>query len=449
MTYQSYPKYKPSDTDWLDQIPDSWEEKRLKYLISQKVTDGPHETPEFIADGVPFLSVDGIQDDRLIFDGCRYISPENHAQYKIKCFPHKGDILLGKAASVGKVAIVDVDFEFNVWSPLALIRANKQVLPKYIYYSFKANTLQDQVFILSTSNTQHNLSMDDIPELWLTFPNNKEQSKIVSFLDRETEKIDEVMEKKQKLIELLLEKRQAIISQAVTKGLNPKAKMKDSGIPWLGSTLERWKVVKIKDLVLHRKGSIKTGPFGSDLTTSDYVYDENVAFAKVYTQENVIAEDFEIGDPFIDRNKYQELETCTLYPGDVVLTTRGTLGKCVIFPQTAKLGVMHPCLLRLQLNNKIILSDFFKLIVHESKYFIDQLLYISNATTLEVLYSDTLKQMVVVLPNVTEQRKILSVIEKDTSKIDSLIDKIKLQNQKLQEFRQALISNVVTGKIKI
>ena len=214
--YTTYSKYKHSQTEWLDQVPQNWNEKRLKFLISQKITDGPHETPEFITEGVPFLSVDGIQNDQLVFDGCRYVSLENHAQYKLKCFPREGDILLGKAASVGKVAIVDVDFEFNVWSPLALIRVNKQVLPKYIYYSFKANTLQDQVLILSTSNTQHNLSMDDIPELWLTYPKIEEQKEIVAFLDRETAKIDEMMKKVEAQIKKLQEYRQALITSAVT-----------------------------------------------------------------------------------------------------------------------------------------------------------------------------------------------------------------------------------------
>ena len=247
--YQPYAQYKPSQSEWLDKVPEKWEEKRLKFLISQKITDGPHETPKFISEGVPFLSVDGIQNDRLVFENCRFISQENHTQYKLKCFPRKGDILLGKAASVGKVAIVDVDFEFNVWSPLALIRANKKILSKYIYYSFKANTLQDQVSIRSTSNTQHNLSMDDIPELWLTFPSVENQKVIIAFLDCETAKIDQIIEKNNHLVELLHEKRQAVITRAVTKGLDPRARLKPSGIDWLGDIPENWEVKRLNYLI--------------------------------------------------------------------------------------------------------------------------------------------------------------------------------------------------------
>ena len=228
--YKTYLKYKPSKSEWLDKIPENWEERRLKFLISQSITDGPHDTPEFILDGVPFLSVDGIQDDRLVFDGCRYISPENHAQYKLKCFPRKGDILLGKAASVGKVAIVDVDFEFNVWSPLALIRPNKSILPKFLYYSLKSSYLQDQIFILSTSNTQHNLSMDDIPELWISLPDILTQKNISDYLDKATVDLDQAITKivgtntlfdkniniNKSFLGLVKEYKQGLITSAVT-----------------------------------------------------------------------------------------------------------------------------------------------------------------------------------------------------------------------------------------
>jgi len=447
--YKTYPKYKPSQTEWLDQVPENWDEKRLKFLISQKITDGPHETPAFILEGVPFLSVDGIQNDQLVFEGCRYISLENHAQYKLKCFPRKGDILLGKAASVGKVAIVDVDFEFNVWSPLALIRANKQVFPKYIYYSFKADTLQDQVLVFSTSNTQHNLSMDDIPELWLTFPNIDEQKKIVAFLDCETAKIDEMVAKKQKMIDLLKEKRQALITHAVTKGLDPKAKMKPSGIDWLGDIPEEWKIKKLKHIVKSKRGAIKTGPFGSDLTRDDYVFDEESSFAKIYTQQNIIENDLSLGDDYITEEKYLELIACTLEKDDVVLTTRGTLGRSMIFTAEAPMGIMHPCLLRVQLDERHCLKEFFQLLIQESHYFLEQLVYISNATTIEVLYGDTLKPMQIALPNIFDQKKILEYVAQKSKSIDEMMKKVEMQIEKLQEYRQALITNAVTGKIEI
>ena len=110
--YRAYPEYKASDTEWLDAIPVHWQIQPLKFMTSSKVKDGPHETPKFIDEGIPFLSVDGIQNNKLVFEGCRYISAEDHKRFSLKCLPCKGDILLGKAASVGKVAYADEDIEY-------------------------------------------------------------------------------------------------------------------------------------------------------------------------------------------------------------------------------------------------------------------------------------------------------------------------------------------------
>ena len=221
--YKAYLSYKETRHSWLDSVPAHWKMLPLKFLTAQHVTDGPHETPEFINEGVPFLSVDGIQNNQLVFEGCRYISKEDHARYSIKCKPNQGDVLLGKAASVGKVAHVDTDIEFNVWSPLAVIRPRNKKTGRFIYYSLQSALLQMQCDMYSNANTQKNLGMSTIDNLAFASPADYEAEQIAYFLDHETAKIDALIEKQQRLIELLKEKRQAVISQAVTKGLNPNA----------------------------------------------------------------------------------------------------------------------------------------------------------------------------------------------------------------------------------
>lgn len=432
--YKSYPKYKPSQSEWLDNVPEKWAEKRLKFLISQKITDGPHDTPEFILEGVPFLSVDGIQDDRLVFDGCRHISPENHAQYKQKCFPRKGDILLGKAASVGKVAIVDVDFEFNVWSPLALIRANKQVLPKYIYYSFKADTLQDQVLVLSTSNTQHNLSMDDIPELWLTLPNTEEQKEIITFLDHETEKIDEMVGKKQKMTELLKEKRQALITRAVTKGLDPKVKMKPSGIDWLDDIPTGWEVKKAK--------------FSSDFI-SGYSFD-----SESYTDDGVPI--IRIGDiaETIDFKSVKKvpadlavgLEKFSIKKGDILLALTGaTIGKTAIY-NSMEFALLNQRVAILRGKN---LDQKYLTYFIASSIFKENIDYLCFGGAQENIGKSEIGSIMISYPKINEQKEIVAFLDRETAKIDEMMKKVEIQIEKLQEYRQALITSAVTGKIMV
>lgn len=246
--YKAYPEYKSVSNPWLDSIPDDWHLLPLKYLCTSFVKDGPHETPVFVDEGIPFLSVDGIQDNKLIFEGCRYISPSDHFRFSQKCKPVNGDVLLGKAASVGKVALVDTTRDFNVWSPLAVITPIRESVSKFIFYSFQSTMLQAQCEVFSNSNTQKNLGMNTIDNLDFAFPSDKEALTISNFLDHETAKIDNLIEKQQQLIELLKEKRQAVISHAVTKGLNPDAPMKNSGVEWLSKIPSHWQTLPTKRL---------------------------------------------------------------------------------------------------------------------------------------------------------------------------------------------------------
>jgi len=248
--YKPYPDYKNSGVEWLGEIPAGWEVKRLKTLIAEPITDGPHETPEFTIDGIPFLSVDGIQEGELVFEGCRYISEVAHKEYLRKCAPRRDDILLGKAASTGKIARVKVDYEFSVWSPLALIRPdNSEVWPGFLEYALKCAGTQAQIDVLCTSNTQKNISMRDIPVVVVCVAGLKEQRAIAAFLDRETARIDALVAKKERLIELLQEKRTALITRAVTKGLDPNVPMKDSGVEWLGEIPAHWEIKRIRHVV--------------------------------------------------------------------------------------------------------------------------------------------------------------------------------------------------------
>ena len=141
------------------------------------------------------------------------------------------------------------------------------------------------------------------------YPPLEEQKRIIAYLDRETAKIDALVEKQEQLITLLREKRQAIISHAVTRGLNPNVKMKDSGIEWIGEVPAHWDVKKIKHILLKKKGSIKTGPFGSQLTIRDMEGTD----IKVINQRNVIDRDFDFGDNFINHEKYIELRAFTIF----------------------------------------------------------------------------------------------------------------------------------------
>lgn len=156
--YKPYPDYKDSGVEWLGNVPEGLARAFVNYVLSTPITDCPHETPVFLKKGVEFLSVDGIKDGELVFDGKRFISQEDHVRFSKKAKPQLNDVLVGKSASVGKVARVKTSIEFNVWSPLAILRANTQKChPAYLEYVLKADTSQQQIFLAGNTSTQANL----------------------------------------------------------------------------------------------------------------------------------------------------------------------------------------------------------------------------------------------------------------------------------------------------
>lgn len=166
-----------------------WEYKPIKKIVRSPVTDGPHLTPRFLSNGIPFLSVNNLVDNKIDLSELRYISIADHEIFSKKCKPQRGDVLLGKAASVGKVAIVDIDLEFNIWSPIALIRVNNNHVPHFVYYQLQSRDALKQIELLTNSSSQGNIGMGDIEKIHLNLPSKDEQSAIVAILKDMDEEI--------------------------------------------------------------------------------------------------------------------------------------------------------------------------------------------------------------------------------------------------------------------
>ncbi|AYO57686.1 type I restriction endonuclease subunit S [Chryseobacterium sp. 6424] len=177
---------------------DDWEVKIIREIVATPVTDGPHETPFFLDKGIPFLSVNNIVDNKIDWSDLRYISEVDDIRFSKKCKPRRGDILLGKAASVGKIAIVESDYNFNIWSPLALIRID-EISNKYCFYYLQTTDVLNQIKFFTNTSSQGNIGMGDIEKIEIKYPKSlSEQTRIATILsdvDAELEALEQQLHK--------------------------------------------------------------------------------------------------------------------------------------------------------------------------------------------------------------------------------------------------------------
>jgi type I restriction enzyme S subunit len=210
---------KDSGVEWLDQYPAHWTGLPLKRWVAIKITDGPHETPELVTEGVDFVSAEAVQDGRIDFEKRRgFISPDLHAYYCRKCRPVRDDILICKSgATTGKLARVEVDVEFSVWSPLALVRANRsRVLPEFLELALGSEYVQKQIRRTWSAGTQPNISMGDLEQLFVVAPQVQEQAEILAHVEQESGGFRLLGARIREAIDRLKELRTALISAAVT-----------------------------------------------------------------------------------------------------------------------------------------------------------------------------------------------------------------------------------------
>lgn len=211
---------KDSGIPWIGQIPQHWKRTKLKRLLSVPITDGPHETPQLLDSGIPFISAEAVKNNKINFDLMRgYISLEEHKRFCKKCKPQRNDIFMIKSgATTGNVALVETDEEFSIWSPLALMRANKNILHyKYLFHYIQSYNFRQQVELFWSYGTQQNIGMEVLGNLYVAYPIAiNEQQAIADYLDNKCSRIDKAISDKKQVIEKLTEYKKSLIYECVT-----------------------------------------------------------------------------------------------------------------------------------------------------------------------------------------------------------------------------------------
>ena len=413
-------KMKDSGVKWIGNIPKNWKIKKIKYITKIPITDGPHETPVFVDEGVPFYSVDGIQNEHIIYEPCRYISIEDANRFDKKEIPLYGDILMGKAASIGKIAIIDRNIRMQIWSPLAIIRANENIVNNiFLKYYLLSNSAQTEIELKSTYNTQKNIAMEDIENIIIPLPSIDEQKLIACFVDKKVMNIDEILKKLNNQIEILENYKKSLITETVTKGLNTNIEMKNSEIDWIGDIPKHWDIYYLKHLFKMYAGG-----------DADE-YDFSAEYSEV-TPYPIYSNSLENDGLFGYMSKYR-------FSGNTfTVTGRGDVGKAI-----ARNNKYYP-IVRL-----LVCIPLFEDDTRYYSYCVNSADLLGEQTAMAQLTTQKLGINKFPRPPIYEQKEIADYLDKKCKEIDGLVEDKKQQIEKMVQYKKSLIYEYVTGKKRV
>ena len=428
--FETYPEYKDSGEEWLGEIPQRWGKLRMKFLFT--------DTSEKNRPNEELLSV--TQDKGVIprsWVENRMVMPSG-ALESFK-FIQKGDFCISLRSFEGGLEYCHHD---GIVSPAyTVLRKQKEVEEKYFRYLFKSSSFisEMQTSIVGIREGK-NISYDELRYSLLPIPPNEEQITIADFLDDKVGKIDEAIAQKEQLIQLLTERKQIIIQNAVTKGLNPNAPMKDSGIEWIGQIPEHWELTSLKRFVQVQSGVTLNGTRSQG---DDFPY---LRVANVQDGYLDIESLKTIKIPSSEAKKY------LLKKGDVIVTEGGDidkLGRGAVWS-----GEISPCLhqnhvFAIRCRSTRLPNDYLSSILgaqYARRYFIETA---TKTTNLASTNKTHLKNFPVLLPPEDEQINILDYIVENTGKFDTAINHAQIAIKKLKEYKATLINSAVTGKINV
>ena len=425
-----YPKYKASGVEWIGEIPVHWAMKRLKYLASL-ISKGTTPTTigrEILDQGeIRFIKGENIVDNQIELKPEYYIDEETNQMLK-RSQLKEDDLLFVIAGTIGKVGFVRTNhLPANTNQAISFIRLHKKELPEFIYYWLQSDNIQKITWLEVVQSAQPNLSMENLGNLYIPYPNIAEQAQIANFLNRKAGQIDELIRSKERRIELLQEQRTALINQGVTKGLDPNVEMKPSEVEWIGEIPVHWEVVRnkfifqqIRDISYPNLPLLSIGIKG--------------IIPKSQTDQKDVSS--------VDKSLYKRVKIGDI-AFNVMTVWKGGIG------MSDYEGIVSPAYQVCRSVTKLVpkyfhylfRTDLYKAIFDMASYqVVDQR---------HNLYYEHFKNISAICPSFSEQAQIANFLDHKTQQIDELVATEHRKIELLKEYRQSLISEVVTGKIDV
>ncbi|MDB5048185.1 MAG: hypothetical protein JWO30_1256 [Fibrobacteres bacterium] len=429
-----YPKYRALEIDWIGDIPENWNLEKFRFIFS--------ESSEKIESEIvgEMLSVSGYRgiEIKQYDDENRKRNEEDLIGYRVV---RKGQLVVN-TMWLNYTGLGISEFEGYVSPAYRCYWLKSGIHKQYIHHLMRSSiyVIGYTKYLTGIRPNSLQMSRDDLMVFPILVPTFSEQEIIAKFLDRETGKLDLLIREQKELIALLQEKRQALISNAVTKGLNPKAKMKDSGVEWLGEVPEHWKIKRLKQVAEVRGGIAK----GRDLTGINTIMVPYLRVANVqdgYLDLEDVAE-IEIGED--EKSRYE------LRPGDVLMNEGGDfdkLGRGCVWD-----GQVSPCVHQnhvFSVRTISITADWLAVYASSSPAKFYFMSVAKQSTNLASISSSNLKELTLPCPSDFEQSEIIKFIRKKANNLDILIEEAEESINLMQEHRASLISEAVTGKIDV
>jgi type I restriction enzyme S subunit len=428
---RKYDSYKKSTFDWMGEIPSHWILTKNRYGF-QKYSNGKNES-----DDTPVLSLTtrGVKVKTNLSFGK---STESYVGHQLV---EKGDIVFTPRDFDQTPILSDVSNFFGCISNLYIVDKTKEIVlnhyVNYYWYGLKYSVDYFKNFSHGMRYSFNRFQFDEIP---LLLPPLSEQQQIVSFLDTKTSLIDSLIEKTYRKIELLKENRTSLINEVVTKGLNPNVEMKDSGVEWIGEIPSHWDTSFFRYYIKLRHGY--------QFREYDFT-DEGIKIVKITQLHKDGYLDIS-NCSTIDSTRLNEFSDITIKEKDILMClTGGTIGKIIRVGKVSEPLLQNYRVGHFTTKDTNILSDNFLFYLMSSEVIIGQIFYDVRETGQPNIGLEDMNRMRICLPPLSEQNEIVSYLDEHTQLIDKTISLEERRIDTLKEYRQSLISEVVTGKRKV
>lgn len=426
-------RMKPSGISWIGDIPASWKRSKVKFCFSLVNGSTPESSDYDCWDGdIKWITPADMSDTGTISHGERLITKYGYNSCGTTLLPI-GSIVISSRAPIGKINITTAELCTNQGCK-SLIRTGDN---RYFYYLFL--TGQHELSLLGRGTTFLELSTYDLNGFGLVIPAEDEQKAIADFLDKECAQIDSIAADLEKQIELLQQYKKSLITETVTKGLYKSVPMKDSGIEGVGKIPSHWKVNRLKYAAV-----VKTGPFGTQLSASEYS-DEGIPVINVKNigYGTIIEDDLDyVPDEVCHRLAQHQLQL-----GDIVFGRKGAVDKHAIITESQIGWVQGSDCIRVRIDGDI--DSRYLNYLFDTVYFAEYVLLYAVGTTMASINSDILTNSKILVPPITEQRCIADFLDSNCKTLFEIIENKQSQLATLQQHKKSLIYEYVTGKKRV